>query len=379
MPMEIFGRASLHEFLGDFVVYRNLVPADPRLPALADLRAVVGLSAGIVPRKVDPAYGAVMAHLLRQARALTAPGATVERLVYLGDTRMLDGTAFAQICRAGGWPGIAFIGADRAAPLQTDVVDEGTTTLFVANRWRALEDFEAFCGERGFRLDHNTAVIVDIDKTAIGARGRNDATIDQARVEAIRRTVSGILGPEFDSQRFQTAYDSLNQPEFHPFTADNQDYLAYICLVLGSGLMQLEGLMARVRSGDVSTFEQFIWEVDGSADRLADGLRSIHREILSHVQRGDPTPFKAFRRTEYRTTVGRMGHLGDDVPVEALLQQEIVITREVREAALRWKRLGSLLFGLSDKPDEASNPTDELAAAGFQPIHRTVTHVVGER
>jgi hypothetical protein len=378
MPMRIFGRSSLHEFLGEFVVYRNLVPADRRLPALADLRAAVGLGAGVVPRKVDPAYGAVMAHLLREARALTAPGAAIERIVYLGDTRMLDGTAFAHVCQAGGWPGVAFIGADRIAPQQIDVIEEGSTTLFVANRWTALREFEAFCNARGFPLDQQTAVVVDVDKTAIGARGRNDATIDQARVEAIRRTVGSILGPEFDPQRFQTAYDRLNQPEFHPFTADNQDYLAYICLVLGSGLVSLDALVARVRAGEMSSFEQFIREVDRKADSLADGLRTIHREILSYVQRGDPTPFKAFRRTEYRTTIGRMGHLGDDICVDELLRQEIVITHEVREAAVRWKGRGCLLFGLSDKPDEASIPTDELAAAGWQPLHRAETHVVGE-
>ena len=37
---------------------------------------------------------------------------------------------------------------------------------------------------------------------------------------------------------FQTAYERLNQPEYHPFTTDNQDFLVYICLILGGGLIE---------------------------------------------------------------------------------------------------------------------------------------------
>jgi hypothetical protein len=36
-----------------------------------------------------------------------------------------------------------------------------------------------------------------------------------------------------------------------------------------------------------------------------------------------------------------------------------------------------LLFGLSDKPDEASVPSEALASQGFRAIHRAETHAVG--
>ena len=42
-----------------------------------------------------------------------------------------------------------------------------------------------------------------------------------------------------------------------------------------------------------------------------------------------------------------------------------------------WREQGALLFGLSDKPDEASVPEASLAAQGYQPIHRQETHAVG--
>ena len=73
-----------------------------------------------------------------------------------------------------------------------------------------------------------------------------------------------------------------------------------------------------------------------------------------------------------------MGYLPDDTPIEDLLANEILITREVQALAQKWLQKGVLLFGLSDKPDEASLPTAEQAIQGHLPIHRTPTHVVGE-
>ena len=51
--MNIYGRTSVSEFLGDNVVYRNLEPVDDRLPILDDLRADLGLPADRVPRKSE--------------------------------------------------------------------------------------------------------------------------------------------------------------------------------------------------------------------------------------------------------------------------------------------------------------------------------------
>jgi hypothetical protein len=376
--MQKYGRAAISEFLGDFIVYRNLVPADDRLPPMEILGRKIGLAEGRIPRKTEMEYAQVIVHLLELARALDAPGERIQRVIFLGDTRLLDATAFINICQAGGWTGAAFIGAENSKPAQVDLErTDGGGILYLANRWAALADFERYCLERELVFDPATAVLVDMDKTAIGARGRNAQVIDGARVQAVRETVAGLLGEAFDSQSFETAYALLNQPEFHPFTVDNQDYLAYICLILGAGLDDLDSVASKVRAGQLVSFEQFIQKVDGRSAELSPELAAIHRKIYASFQAGDPTPFKAFRRSEYRITVGRMGHLPDHAPVEALLAAEIVITQEVREMALKWRQQGALLFGLSDKPDEASVPTVELAARGYQPIHRTETHIIG--
>jgi hypothetical protein len=387
--MKNFGRTTVSEFLGDFVVYRNLAPADPRLKGLDAIRDVVGIPAERVPRKSEPDYARVIVHILHQARALDSTGAAIERLVYVGDTRLNDSTAFANICQAGRWPGLAFIASETDEPARTETVGvaslsipiaietDDQPTLFLANRWGALAEFERYCAASGFPIDANTAVIVDLDKTALGARGRNAHVIDQARVSAVRLTVADLLGDAFDQTAFQRAYDHLNQQEFHPFTADNQDYLAYICLILGSGLYDLDSVVADVQDGRLNSFNQFISNVNERADAIPADLRSIHSEIYANVCAGDPTPFKAFRYNEYQTTIARMGHMDDDTLVEELLAEEIVITQELRSQALEWQAQGALLFGLSDKPDEASIPSQELVNRGYRSIHKKETHAVG--
>ena len=377
--MKLYGIGTLSEFLDDRVVYRNLVPCDSRLPALADYHEHIGLPLGSIPRKTEPAYARAMAHVLGVAQARAAPDHPIEQLLFVGDTRLNDGTAFANLCEAGGWPGLAFIGSETPDALQMKVENLGQDrTIYMANRWSALAPFGQFCEEHGAPVGPGTAVIVDLDKTALGARGRNAHVIDQARVEAVRQTVAEMLGPAFDQDQFQEAYNRLNHVEFHPFTGDNQDYLAYLSLVLGAGIFELNTIVRAVKEGELTTFRDFIDGVDLRRRRLPEHLGEIHAEIYQRVKEGDPTPFKAFRRNEYQTTMARFAHLPDDAPLETLLEEEIVITQEVREQALAWKARGALLFGLSDKPDEASIPNPTLAAQGHQSIHQAKMHIVGE-
>lgn len=370
-----YGSTSLHEMLGDFVVYRNLAPADARLPSAAELREPLGLDGNTLPRKAEPAYGCIVAEMLRRARALDLPRTSIKRLIYIGDTRLNDGTAFRNLCTAGAWPGWAFIGRDE---MQHPRQVEAEGQLYLANRWSALPDFVRFVEGEGFALDEGTAVVIDVDKTAIGARGRNDRVIDEARVEGIRRTAADLLGPHFDERAFHAAYDELNQPAYHPFTADNQDYLAYICLMLGAGLLEPDTLIREVKTGSMQCFKDFIAWIESHRRELAQtGLTPIHDDVWRWVQAGDPTPFKPFRYNEYLTTVARFGDMAG-AAAEEVLARRIVITQEVREAATALRERGALIFGVSDKPDEASVPNEMQAEAGMQPLHRLGTQAVGE-
>jgi hypothetical protein len=376
--MQVYGRSNISEFLGERIVYRNLVPMDERLLPLIEIRKELGLSSSFIPRKSEKDYAKVIVQMLNQARAIELPVLKIERLILIGDTRLNDGMAFENICQAGDWPGIAFIGAESDEPLNIEIVQVANNRrLFLANRWSALSEFERYCNDEGFPIDERTAIILDLDKTAIGARGRNAHVIDQARVQAVEDTVATLLGADFDKSAFEYNYSTLNDTKFHPFTTDNQDYLAYICLILGSGLYDLESLVNEVNIGSMRTFNQFINQVDAQIDQFQSELVSIHEEIFAYVQAGDPTPFKVFRRNEYLRTVNQMGQMDDLLPANLYLEREIVITQEVRSTGLAWQRCGALLFGLSDKPDEASIPSEDLKKQGFLPLHQKITHSVG--
>ena len=125
-------------------------------------------------------------------------------------------------------------------------------------------------------------------------------------------------------------------------------------------------------------FDAFLEGVEQRSGKLTPKNKALHQEFYQRVKLGDPTPFKAFRRAEYLATAARIGQMGPGTPVDVLLTQEIVITHEVRELMHLWQGQGALLFGLSDKPDEASIPSPELESQGYQPIHRIQTSVVGE-
>ncbi len=376
--MHDYGLTSLHEYLGDQVLFRNLEPANPDLPGLKILAPRAGLPPGRIPRKTEEDYARVIVELLKEAQQQRGISRPIQRILFIGDTRLLDGTAFGNLCLAGGWPGLAFIGSENNKPASVEVVThESGQPIYLANRWSALEAFREYATRQGFAADEATAAIVDIDKTALGARGRNAQVIDRARVVAVQDTVAALLGDSFDLEAFRSAYDLLNQPEFHSFTADNQDYLAYICLILGSGIQRLDTLLDALRRGEMNSFLQFIRQVDERQDTLPANLADIHGEIYTFVQAGDPTPFKAFRRNEYLRTIRCFNSLGEDATLEQRLEQEMLVTQEVRQTALVWKETGALLLGLSDKPDEAATPTPQQAAQGWQPIHRAQTHAVG--
>lgn len=376
--MKVDGMCALSDFVGDFIAYRNLRPADPRLPGLDDLREALGLQTAFAPRKHEPDYARVVVEILKRARALDSKS-EIRRVLFVGDTRLLDSTAFANICAASGWAGVAFIGAENGDPAAAKVEPlPGGGALYLSNRWASLDaEFRHFLAAQNFSIDAQTAVLIDMDKTALGARGRNAATIDNARVAAVEETVAALLGDRYDAAAFRALYDEVIHPDFHDFTEDNQDNVAYLCLMVGSGLITRDQLVPMIFSGTLRRFDQFAEYVDSRQSTLPPALRAIHAEIFANMQAGDPTPFKPFRYTEFRLTSARLGCLPDEAPLEQFLSEEILLTREVRDFALECKSRGALVFALSDKPDEASIPTPELAAHGFAPLHRKKTHVLG--
>ena len=201
--------------------------------------------------------------------------------------------------------------------------------------------------------------------------------LDRARVAAVRLTVEELLGGDFDEDAFRAVYDRLNQLELHHFTRDNQDYLAYISLMVNGGIYPADRLWADLDDGSLAGFHQFVTLCDAHQSQMSRGLLAAHREVTANMARQDPTPFKSFRYREFHTTVALMNVLPDDASETDVLAGEIVITGEVADAADMLAAQGVLTFGLSDKPDEASVPSAEAAAAGAVALHHVKMKVIG--
>ena len=376
LTLENFGLAAMSDMFDDWVVYRNLEPVERRLKGLKSARVQLGLNIDGIPRKLDSAYAQVALWIFEKAQALRQ--AKVDEILFIGDTLSGDGKAFQNLLALSGLPGSCFIGGEKADQSPWHSKEEGTG-IFSANRWSSLADWLALEKGNGLKLNKNTVVVVDMDKTAIGARGRNDRSIDSARLKGLYRTVGAVLGDNFNAALFESHYDRLNRSQYHHVTEDNQDYLAYMCLVLNSGAIDCVDLLASIDNGDIETFPQFVRYVETcivGGERVSEAMRQAHTAVHTSVQAGDPTPFKSFRRQEFLATLEHMNNLADDLPAEERLLREITITQEVREVGLWLRERGCLVICMSDKPDEASAP-NHPTLRDKPPVHRAQTHAVG--
>lgn len=367
---------TLSELTGDFVVYRNLEPFYAGVPGLSAVWKTLGLASSRIVRKRDPQYSQVVAWMLRRFHEHHAAHTTPSELLLIGDTLSNDGGAYQRLAEYTGWSGAAFIGreGDPAAG-----VGQWQGDIFVAQRWWALAPWLQALRQRRLALDERTIAIVDVDKTALGARGRNHAIIDQTRLEAMRATVVQAIGEQADIAAFSAIYHELNRAEFHDLTGDNQDYLAYISIMTGAGVVPMSILRSQHARGEMNTFTLFLDVVEAQRHLLSSSLQALHQAVFAATQQHDPTPFKDFRRNEYRMTVAHMGSLPATATPQQRQAEEICLTQEVWDACQWLRERRVLIVALSDKPDEACAPTPELAAAGFLPIHQTPTHLLGER
>ena len=376
--LKSFGRAKLADFFGDLVVYRNLEPLEKRLQGRKAASYKMDIPADVVPRKQDRDYAKAAVWIAKQAQKLRKNTTELSELLFIGDTFYNDGRAYTNMLDVSEWEGACFIGGEKPNDAPAAEIDEDR--IFNANRWAALSDWMRWVlNEGGLKVDQRTAVIVDIDKTALGAKGRNDQVINDARLEGIFRTMDAVLGDNFNREIFVRHYNELNRGRYHFLTEDNQDYLAYICMVLNVGLVDYDEILSEIQNSSLANFEQFLRWVDSRMMLQTSGgesLRQVHEAVITSVRAGDPTPFKRFRRQEFITTVERMGNLPDDASVADLLAQEITLTQEVCELVEWLQARGCLLLCMSDKPDEASCP-DPRSSADLSAVHRTETHRVG--
>lgn len=364
--MRLHGNAALSDLLGDYVAYRKLSPADPRLPGLQDIRP------GTPPRKGEPAYAQVVAPILQAARAINSP-AELRRMIVIGDTQRSDLGLFETLRTHMGWQGRAFIADEQAgaAPLM-----RWESAIAFANAWVAMHAFQAALEADEFRVDESTVVILDIDKTMLGARGRNHVLIDSSRMRALQAAVAATLGTSFEQELFTQSYKALDQARYHPLTEDNQDYLAYLCVMLCAGGLNMQDTEALLEHRE--RLDAALTLIDGRLDTLKPQIQSFHHAMSSRIRSGDLTPFKDFRQREYRETLALMRPAEVSADAAQLVREQLVFTAEVWEVARIWQQRGALLFGLSDKPDEAAFPAEADQQRGMPALHHVPTALVGE-
>jgi hypothetical protein len=357
------GSGTIGELVGDFVAYRSLRPCDQRLADFPVPR--------VPPRKIDRAYGEVVGDLLQRARSLASPGTLIRRIIMIGDNAQTDGAAFENLCAVNNWQGTALLIDEQPQGMLDAPAFVAPDQVIHLQHWHHLRIWADDVGARW--IDQETVILLDIDKTLLGARGRNDRVIDDARSIAMRDAVAQMLGSAFDDAVFAEARHTFNHRRFHHLTGDNQDYVGYLCLVVGAGVWTTKALEQALTNGDISSIDALVASVRAQEGPEAAHLHTVSAPIIERIAAGDPTPFKAFRVREYYETVARM-NLHDSMPVEERLQTELVLTAEVFDVAQRWRDQGALLFALSDKPDEAAlpPPSDQAALS----LHHVHTHIV---
>lgn len=349
---------TIADLTADRVLYRDLNPCDPVLPRLHELQQAAGLLPGELPRKRDADYAKVVWALLHHIR--TADRAPPLRLVLLvgdstNDRVFADHLRAVADCRV-----LACIGAEQSAASPALTWDGDTATI---NRWALLRDWwqqaSVLVGAdaSGALLAH-TALILDIDKTLLGARGQRDAVIDRVRTTAALE-VAHVWLPPAQRDRFGEWYTLANQSRYHSLTRDNQDYVVYLALLLASDTLSTDTLEHALNAPS-PVFGALLQHV---APRVPPALRDLHHAFTTAYHAGDPTPFKVFRHAEYRHTVEQMRAGG--LPLNAVLVR-------LAHALVAG---GAQCIAASDKPAESALPTAEQQRQGMVPLHHVVTRL----
>ena len=346
-------RATIADLTADAVIYRDLEPCDPALPRLATLQASLKLSAGSPPRKRELAYAQVIQALCQVAQAArNAP--PLSAFVVIGDTEN-DRLLAAHLRILSALPVYGFIGEDR--PVAPEALHwHGDTAT--ATRWHLLKPWAAQLEHQGV-VWARTALLLDIDKTLLGPRGRSDGAIDDARAEGAL-TVATALLPSLDVSRFRRTYSELCHKEWYSFTLDNQDYVVATALLIAVRALDLAELRAQVEAGESDGFAGVL---AATTAHIPADLMPLHAELRASVAAGDMTPFKAFRRAELTATLERMA------------DGRLTLCDALFALGQRLKALGVLCFAASDKPAESALPSPAQVAAGMLPLHRTLAVV----
>jgi len=320
-----FEKATLNDILNDYIVLRELEPVRKELSSFNVLKDKLGLAS--LPRKKDKEYAVVLLEILKSAKAF-------KNIVYIGDTFLSDLTVIKNLKSYGDVDIFGVITDEGAKDLES-----GVDFVVFSNSWGNLPNIVKD------KINENSVVVVDIDKTFIGAHGRNHLPIDKARADAIVELAREMFD-EANIEAFLKLYHSIHTKDFLNFTQDNQDVVSIVSLILYANVITFEDF---VNFAKTHSFSDFIFSID-----VKGKLKIYVDEVRKNLEENKPTLFPTFRKVELEKTIARMDFLLDETPLSTLLSEEILITGEVFRVCKFALEKGALVFGVSDKPKLAS-------------------------
>ncbi len=331
----MYKRSNLNFIFDDLIVFRELNVLKDGFPNFKKIKEILSLEE--LPRKKDKNYALVLSFIIDQI-------GDFNKVIYIGDTFLNDKSIIENL-------------TDLKKYEVFGIITEGKGELkreknvILNNSWENLGNL---IKELNLNFDKKTFIIADIDKTLIGARGRNDLSIDKARFDAIK-IVSKNYIKNFEEKKFFSIYKILNEKRFHHFTEDNQDIVTLLSITFNLNLYPFEKFLYEYENGiwsDKNFFFESVINLNKENTKFIETLKIC----LDKMKRKDPTPFLEFRFNEFEATIKRMDFLPDDIDESILLSEEILITKEVFQILIEGKEKGATIFGLSDKPEISSLP-----------------------
>ncbi len=347
-----YKRGKLSDIFGNRLVFRELNPVGNSLPQFPEIKTALSLTK--LPRKKDKEYAKALYYIFSKA-------GNFNKVFYIGDTLMSDASVIENFSE---FPDIEMFGIITREG-ETDTI-EFRKNFLLNGRWANLERAFSICEEKVFRADERTVLIIDIDKTAIGARGRNDRAIDKARIDAIRELAEEIFG-EINEEKFSKAYQIANRKEFFYITEDNQDIVSLLAFFIYDGAVS----ETELSGGKFETAKELIEKVSVRNSVL----KKYAETVLKNIEEKNPTAFPEFRKKEFLKTIARADFLPDETPIAKLLSEEITITGEVYRLALMLKKRGVVVFGVSDKPALSTMPEE---GSGLPPVYEKTMKIYSE-
>lgn len=331
----MYKRDFLNTLFEDYIIFRELNIVKEGLPKFDEIKSSLNLK--LLPRKKDKDYVRVLSYLIDLI-------GDFKKIVYLGDTFLNDKSVIENLTSLNRYEVFGIITEGKGKK-------EKIGNIILNDRW---EDLIEVFKELNIEIDKDTLFIVDIDKTLIGARGRNDFSIDKARFDAIKEISKDLIG-DYDERKFFEIYKILNDKKFHNFTEDNQDIVTLLTIIFYLGLYDFQEFIEEYESGKKIDKLNFFKEILEKSNKNLNFYKVLERCTL-RIENGDPTPFLEFRYKEFESTIKRMDFLSDYENIKTLLEEEIMITKEVYDLLIFSKEKGALLFGLSDKPEASTFP-----------------------